>query len=91
MIDPLIQVILEEDPAFIKYQLAECELLKLDLRRPDGTSTQTTLVTYGVSVLRGNDGAFYLHDDPADAEIRLTIPGDPEAELVPVGTEVWLL
>lgn len=64
---------------------------KLELRRPDGTSLQTVLITYGVSVWRGEDGAFYMHDDLADPEINLTIAGDSCAEQVPAGTEVWLL
>jgi hypothetical protein len=35
---------------------------QLELRRSDGTSLQTVLVTYGVSVWRGEDGALYTHD-----------------------------
>ena len=64
---------------------------ELELRRPDGTSFRTVLVTYGVLVSREADGALYLHDDPADPEIKLTIAGDVAAEQVPAGTEVWLL
>jgi len=64
---------------------------QLELHRPDGTRSRTVLVTYGIAVLRGDDGALYMHEGPADAEIRLTIPGDVRAAEVPVGTEVWLL
>ena len=64
---------------------------ELELRRPDGTGLRTVLVTYGVSAWRGEDGAFYMRDDPADPEIKLTISGDIQAEQAPAGTEVWLL
>jgi hypothetical protein len=64
---------------------------RLELRRPDGTRLRTVLVTYGIAVLRGDDGALYTYEDPADAEIRLTLPGDVPAAEVPAGTEVWLL
>jgi hypothetical protein len=63
----------------------------LELRRPDGSRQQTCLVTYGVSVLRGDDGAFYMHDDPTDPEIKITLPGDLSPNEIPPGTEVWLL
>jgi hypothetical protein len=63
----------------------------LEFRRPDGTSSRTVLVTYGVSVWRGADDALYTSDDPADPEIWMTIPAEVQAELVPPGTEVWLL
>jgi hypothetical protein len=64
---------------------------ELELRRPDGSTLRTVLVTYGVSVWRGADGALYMPDDPADPEIKLTIADDVPAEQVPAGTEVWLL
>ena len=64
---------------------------ELELRRPDGTSSRTVLVTDGVSVWRGEDGSLYLYDDLTDPEIELTIPGDVPPEHVPAGTEVWLL
>ena len=63
---------------------------KLELRRIDGTITRTSLVTYGISV-HEKDGSFYLQDDLADPEIRLTIPGDLTTAEVTPGTEVWLL
>src|SRR5215212_3864831 len=63
----------------------------LELRRPDGTTVATSLVTFGISVRRGEDGALYLHDDPADPEIELTLPADLAVEEVPTGTEVWLM
>jgi hypothetical protein len=63
----------------------------LELRRPDGSVISTTLVTYGVSVWRGDDGAMYMHDDPADAEIKLNLPADLSLDEIPVGTEVWLI
>jgi hypothetical protein len=64
---------------------------ELELRRPDGTNQRTVLVTYGVSVWRGDDGALYMHGDPAEPEIKLTISADVCSEQVPAGTEVWLL
>jgi len=64
---------------------------ELELRCPDGTSLRTVFVTYGVSAWRGEDGALDIYDDPADPEIKLTIPADFPAEQVPAGTEVWLL
>ena len=63
----------------------------LELRRPDGTSSRTILVTYGVSAWRKEDGSLYMHDDPADPEIKLTIPATVSKQQVPPGTEVWLL
>lgn len=63
---------------------------KLELRQTDGTITRTSLVTYGISVIE-KDGAYYLYDDPADPEIRLTVPGDLTTSEVAVGTEVWLV
>jgi len=63
----------------------------LELRRPNGSRSKTTLVTYGVSVWRGDDGALYIQNDPADAEIELTLPADLSRDEIPVGTEVWLV
>lgn len=63
----------------------------LELRRPNGSCINTTLVTFGVSVWRGDDGAFYLQDDPANPEIKLTLPADLSRDEIPVGTEVWLV
>jgi hypothetical protein len=64
---------------------------KLELRLPNGSIIATTLLTYGVSVWRGDDGGLYVNDDAADAEIKLTLPGDHSAADIPVGTEVWLV
>lgn len=64
---------------------------KLELRCPDGTTHAAILVTYGVAAWRGEDGAIYVHDDPADAEIKLTLRPDISPEEIPVGTEVWLV
>jgi hypothetical protein len=63
---------------------------KLELRQTDGTITKTTLVTYGISVSE-KDGSLYLSDDPADPELRLTVPGDLTTTAVAAGTEVWLI
>lgn len=63
----------------------------LELRTPSGARYETTLVTYGVDVERGEDGALYMRRDPKDAEIKLTIPGELSPEAYAVGTEVWLL
>ena len=64
---------------------------RLELRRPDGSVSRTTLLTYGVSAWRGDDGALYLDGDPADAEIMLTLPADLPPNAIPVGAEVWLI
>jgi hypothetical protein len=64
---------------------------RLELRRPDGGWRVTELVTYGVSVWKGEDGSFYTTDDPGDPEIKHTLPEDLSPEDVPPGTEVWLL
>ena len=53
---------------------------ELELRRPDGTSLRTVLIQYGVSVWRGEDGALYMYDDPADPEIKLTVSSDVSPE-----------
>ncbi len=63
----------------------------LELRRPDGSRMPTVLVRYGISVFQGDDGKFYIPDDPSDPEIQLTIPGSLSEAEVPPGTEVWLL
>jgi hypothetical protein len=63
---------------------------KLELRQTDGTITRTSLVTYGVSV-NEKEGSLYLDGDPADPEIRLTLPGELTTSQVAVGTEVWLV
>ena len=63
----------------------------LELRLPDGTTRRTSLVTYGVSVWKGEDGSLLMHDDPSDPEICLTLPLELHSEDVPPGTEVWLV
>jgi hypothetical protein len=63
----------------------------LELRGPGGARYETTLVTYGVDVERGDDGGFYLRGDPKDAEIKLTIPQAVPPDAYSVGTEVWLV
>src|SRR4051812_1770496 len=64
---------------------------RLELRCPDGSVHLTHLVTYGISAWKGEDGALYMNDDPADPEIRLTIAETGDAGGPPPGTEVWLL
>lgn len=64
---------------------------RLELRRPDGTTRSTSLVTFGVSVWKGENGSILLYDDPKDPEICLTIRSELESEEVPAGTEVWLM
>ena len=64
----------------------------LELRRPDGSVVRTTLLKYGASVTRGEDGKFYC---PADENgpiwtIVFTLPPDVCSEDVPPGTEVWV-
>jgi hypothetical protein len=63
----------------------------LELRSQDGARHKTTLVTYGVEVERGADGAVYMRGDPKDAEIKLTLPSDVPMSMCAAGTEVWLL
>jgi hypothetical protein len=63
----------------------------LELRRPNGTRSNTTLVTYGVSAWHGDDGELYMQGDLSNAEIKLTLPADLSRDEIPVGTEVWLL
>jgi len=63
----------------------------LELRLPDGTIRAAKLANYGVSVLRDEEGALYLHDHPSDPEIKLIFPADMSPEQIPVGTEVWLV
>jgi hypothetical protein len=63
----------------------------LELRSPGGAPRQTYLVTYGVDVDRGEDGAIYMRGDPKDAEIKLTLPADLSPDAYAVGTELWLL
>jgi len=62
----------------------------LELRLPDGSRRLTSLVTYGSSVHRAEDGSFYSNEDPRDAEIRVTLPGALSSSDVPPGTEIWL-
>ncbi len=50
----------------------------------------TRLVTYGISVWRGEDGTLHTNEDPSDPEIMLTLPDDLSPEDVAAGTEVWL-
>lgn len=63
----------------------------LELRSPTGARYQTILVTYGVEVERGEDGAIYMYGDPKDPEIKLTIPPDLSPDAYAAGTELWLL
>lgn len=63
----------------------------LELRSPNGLRRPTTLLTYGVEVERGADGAIYMRGDPKDAEIKLTLPSDVPMSACTPGTEVWLL
>ncbi len=62
----------------------------LELRRPDGTVLETTLITFGVPVMRRDDGTIYTTDDPSDPEIKLTISSDLDPDDVSEGTGVWL-
>lgn len=63
----------------------------LELRLPGGTTRMTSLLTYGISVWKGEDDAFHLHDDPKNSEICLTLPSELSPKDVPPGTEVWLM
>ncbi len=64
---------------------------RLELRRPDGARQRTHLVTYGISVWKGEDGAIFTQENPSDPEIKLTLPEGLASEDVVEGTEVWLL
>jgi hypothetical protein len=64
-LSPGIRLSQTGDRPAIASMMQEAEL---ELRRPDETTRATTPVTYGVSACRGEDGAFYPHDNPADAE-----------------------
>ena len=63
----------------------------LELRSPSGVRYQTTLVSYGVEVERGEDGALYLNSDPKDAEIKFTISADLPSDALVAGTELWFV
>lgn len=62
----------------------------LELHYPDGRVVSSRIVSFGVSVWRDSDGAFYMPSDPAEPALTLTISGDSRlADLTP-GVEVWL-
>ena len=77
----------EDRPAIKKMRQGSI----LELRFPDGTTRTTRLVTYGVSVWKTEDGSLTLHDNPRNPEIFLTLPPDVSSEVIPSGTEVWLM
>ena len=64
----------------------------LELRRPDGSVVRTTLLKYGASVTRGEDGKFYCPGDENGPiwTIVFTLPPDVRPEDAPAGTEVWV-
>jgi len=66
---------------------------QLELRYPDGTTRRTTLLTYGASVFKGEDGKFYVpggSDGPVWT-IVFTLPPELTPVDVPPGTEVWVV
>jgi hypothetical protein len=64
---------------------------RLELRKPDGTKSQTHLVIYGISVEKDGEGNIIYRGDIRNPEVKITLPIEvPDAELVP-GTEVWLV
>src|SRR5262245_48679818 len=64
----------------------------LELRRPDGSVLRTTLLRYGASVTRGEDGRFYVPSDENGPiwTIVFTLPPEVRSDDVPLGTEVWV-
>ena len=64
----------------------------LELRRPDGSVLRTTLLRYGASVTRTEDGRFLVPGDENGPiwTILFTLPPDVRPEDVPPGTEVWV-
>lgn len=58
----------------------------LELRFPDGTVHQTTLLTFGVGAQRNEDGQVFVS---MPMRICLSIPRD-DLDDVPEGTEVWM-
>src|SRR5215471_11540136 len=82
----------------LKWLIAQPELegfvqgWPIELRRPDGSILRTTLLQYGASVTRGEDGRFYCPGDESGPIITIvfTLPADVRPEDVPQGTEVWV-
>jgi hypothetical protein len=66
---------------------------RIQLCRPDGTSCESRIVTYGAPVEKGPDGRFYVQGGPDGPhwEIRFTLGPDLSPEEVPVGAKVWYL
>ncbi len=62
----------------------------IELRRPDGSNTRTTLETFGIRTRREGETLIY-QGDFRDPEIFLFLPSDLADELLPAGTEVWLV
>lgn len=63
---------------------------ELELRYPDGRVVAARIVSFGVSVWRDSDDAFYMPTDPAEPALTLTVSNDSSlADLIP-GAEVWL-
>lgn len=65
----------------------------LELRRPDGSVLPTTLLQYGASVTRGEDGSFSVPTDEKGPiwVIVFTLPPNLRPEDAPPGTEVWVV
>ena len=63
----------------------------LELKLPGGKRVRTNLVTYGVSVFKGEDGKMYATDHPSRLDINLTVSSDGALSDVPAGTEVWFV
>jgi hypothetical protein len=66
---------------------------RIELRRPDGTRHESRIATYGVPVMKGPDGSFYVRGGPEwpEPEIQFTLAPDLSPKEVPVGTEVWFV
>ena len=80
-------------PPDVFYESPELDQLMqgcaLELRRPDGSSTRTHLVTYGIEAWRQEDGRICIPGQPTKQPIVLTLPSNVDDAELPVGTEVW--
>jgi hypothetical protein len=64
---------------------------ELELRFPDGTTVVTSLVTFGVTVCRDENGEYYFPDHPSRLDLNLTVALPEGVDAIPAGTEVWFV
>ncbi len=60
-----------------------------ELRRPDGTTKRTRLVTYGIEAQRGPDGRLLLGGPPAEQPFLVTLDAGLTDADIPRGTQLW--